>query len=53
MVLRRRRKPEENAVQGEKGHFWMKTNEEVFSVSSFAAGFFTIYSLYAHNPNEE
>ncbi len=26
MIVRRRRKPEENAAQGKKGHFWMETN---------------------------
>ncbi len=25
MIVRRRRKPEKNAAQGKKGHFWMET----------------------------
>ena len=25
MIVRRRRKQEENAAQGKKGHFWMET----------------------------
>ncbi len=25
MIVRRRRKPEENAAQGKNGHFWMET----------------------------